>query len=180
MRHIDRRSYFRRRCPRTPLPNTHSFSWISPYLHIDTALARGLQGVHSRDIGQSLLLKYQPVGSLNTERALEILSRFYSQVDFLGWHVGSGGIFGKSLESNYSILREMIKHMVTILWAIGINLKHYTLQVWWRFASLDDKSFKYLRTTFPSTREADIEIIVSRLYRKISIKLLLNIHRSVG
>lgn len=154
---------------------------MSPYLHIDTALARGLQGVHSRDIGQSLLLTYQPVGSLNIERVLEILSRFYCQVDFLGWHVGSGGIFGKSLESNYGILRNMIKHMLTILWAIAINLKqHYNLQIWWRFASLDDTFFKCLRITFMSTGEADIEIIVSHLYRKISINLLLNIHRSVG
>lgn len=53
------------------------------HLHIDAALAGGLQGVHPRDIGQSLLLKYQPVGSLNVESVLEILSGCYSQVDFL-------------------------------------------------------------------------------------------------
>lgn len=95
--------------------HTHSFSWISPYLHIDTALACGLQGVLSRDTGQSLLLQYQPVGSLNIECVLEILSGFYSQIDFLRRHIGSSGIFGKCLESNYSILRKTINHMLTIL-----------------------------------------------------------------
>lgn len=99
----------------SPSQDTLVLTWVTAYLHIDTALACGLQGVHSRDAGQSLLLKYQPVGSLNTESALEVLSGFYSQVDFLRWHIGSGGIFGQSLESNYSILRKTIKHMLTIL-----------------------------------------------------------------
>lgn len=150
-----------------PSQETLVLTWITAYLHIDTALACGLQGVHPRDIGQSLLLKYQPVGSLNTESALEILSGFHSQVDFFRWHVGSGGIFGQSLESNYSILRKAIKHMLTILWGIGINLKQpYNLCIWWWFASLEDISSMYLRTTFTYTGEADIEIVISHLYIK--------------
>lgn len=52
---------------------------------------------------------------------LEILSGFYNQVDLLRWRVGGSGIFGKSLESNYSILRETTKRILTILWVIGIN-----------------------------------------------------------
>lgn len=95
--------------------HTHSFSWISAYLHVDTALACGLQGVHSRDIGQRLLLKYQPVGSLNIESVLEILSGFDSQTNFLRRHIGSNGIFDKSLESNHSILREATTHMLTVV-----------------------------------------------------------------
>lgn len=98
-----------------PSQDTLVLTWTTAYLHIDTALACGLQGVHPRDTGQSLLLKYQPVGSLNTESVLEILSGPYSQVDLLRWHIGSGGIFGQSLESNYSVLRRTIKHTLTIL-----------------------------------------------------------------
>lgn len=81
-------------------------TWVSAYLHIDTALACGLQGVHSGNTGQNLLLKYQPVGRLNVEGVPEILSGSYGQADFLGRHVGSGGVFGQSLERDYSILRK--------------------------------------------------------------------------
>lgn len=72
----EKRSHWRQSCSRTLLPNTCLFSRIPTYLHIDAAPAWGLQGVHPRDIGQGLLLKHQPVGSLNVESVLEILSGF--------------------------------------------------------------------------------------------------------
>lgn len=79
---------------------------VSAYLHIDTALACGLQGVHTGNTGQNLLLKYQPVGRLNAEGVPGILSGSYSQADFLGRHVGGGGVFGQGLERDDSILRK--------------------------------------------------------------------------
>lgn len=69
------------------------------------------------------MLKYQSVGDLYVESVLEIPGGFHNQVDTLRWHVGNSGVFGKSLESDYSVLGKTIKHMLAILGACGINLR---------------------------------------------------------